>query len=62
MILGLPRRAAIVIYVIGLLPLFAMPFAYAATFDDATLSADDLARLRADADAILEQEKQGARL
>lgn len=45
--LGLPRRAAIVMYGIGLLPLFILPFAYASTFDEMTLSEDDLARVRA---------------
>ncbi len=54
---GLPRRAAIVLYGIGLVPLLAMPFAYALTFDDITLSEDDLARLRREADAILARER-----
>lgn len=40
--LGLPRRAAIVIYGIGLLPLLILPIAYALTFDDSNLSAEDL--------------------
>ena len=43
--LGLPRRAAIVMYGIGVLPLFLLPFAYALTFDSMTLSEDDLARV-----------------
>ena len=45
--LGLPPRAAVVLYGIGLLPLFAVPVAYALTFDDMTLSDADLARVRA---------------
>lgn len=45
--LGLPPRAAIIIYGIGILPLFLLPFAYALTFDSMTLSQEDLARLAA---------------
>ncbi|HEX8395508.1 MAG TPA: hypothetical protein VF665_24365 [Longimicrobium sp.] len=44
--LGLPTRAALVIFGIGLLPLFILPIAYALTFDDMTLSDADLARIR----------------
>lgn len=44
--LGLPRRAAILIYGIGLLPVFLLPVAYAMTFDRVTLSDADLARFR----------------
>ncbi|HYJ80068.1 MAG TPA: hypothetical protein VEW03_10725 [Longimicrobiaceae bacterium] len=45
--LGLPARAAIVLIGIGLLPLLVLPVAYALTFDEMTLSDDDLARVRA---------------
>jgi len=45
--LGLPRRAAVVLYGVGLLPLFVLPLAYAFTFDAFTLSDADLARVRA---------------
>ncbi|MEQ1691415.1 MAG: hypothetical protein ABMA00_09035 [Gemmatimonas sp.] len=45
--LGLPRRAAVVLYGVGVLPLFVLPIAYALTFDAFTLSNDDLARVRA---------------
>ncbi|HEU5173701.1 MAG TPA: hypothetical protein VFT96_03030 [Gemmatimonadaceae bacterium] len=45
--LGLPARAAILIYGIGLLPVVLLPFAYAATFDRVTLSEQDLAEFRA---------------
>jgi hypothetical protein len=45
--LGLPARAAIVIYGIGLLPIVVLPVAYALTFDSQTLSADDVERVRA---------------
>lgn len=50
--LGLPPRAAIVIYGIGLLPLLIIPVAYALTFDEFTLSAGDLERVRREARAI----------
>jgi hypothetical protein len=43
--LGLPARAAIIIYGIGILPLFLLPIAYALTFDSMTMSEEDLARL-----------------
>ena len=45
--LGLPTRAAIVIYGIGLLPIIVLPVAYALTFETLTLSAEDLERVRA---------------
>ena len=44
---GLPLRAAIVLIGIGLLPLLVLPVAYALTFDEMTLSDEDLARVRA---------------
>jgi len=43
--LGLPLRAAIVIYGIGLLPIVVLPLAYALTFETQTLSAEDVARV-----------------
>lgn len=45
--LGLPRRAAVILYGVGVLPLFVLPIAYAVTFEAQTLSDDDLARVRA---------------
>lgn len=45
--LGLPARAAIVIYGVGLLPIIILPVAYAMTFKEMTLSAEDLERVRA---------------
>jgi hypothetical protein len=45
--LGLPARAAIVIYGIGLLPIVVLPVAYALTFDTQTLSQSDIDRVRA---------------
>ena len=44
--LGLPARAAIVIYGVGLLPIIVLPIAYALTFESQTLSAEDLQRVR----------------
>lgn len=44
--LGLPLRAAIVIYGIGLLPIVVLPVAYALTFETQTLNADDVERVR----------------
>jgi hypothetical protein len=44
--LGLPARAAIVIYGVGLLPIFVLPIAYAVTFETQTLSAEDLEKVR----------------
>jgi len=44
--LGLPPAAAVVMYGVGLLPLLAVPVAYALTFDEMTLSEEDLARVR----------------
>jgi uncharacterized SAM-binding protein YcdF (DUF218 family) len=43
--LGLPARTAIVLFGIGVLPLFLLPLAYAFTFDTMTLSESDLARI-----------------
>ena len=44
--LGLPARAAIVIYGIGLLPAIVLPLAYAFTFETQTLSAEDIQQVR----------------
>ena len=44
--LGLPARAAIVIYGIGLLPIIVLPVAYALTFEAQTLTAEDVERVR----------------
>jgi hypothetical protein len=51
LLFGLPRRAAIVLYVIGLLPTLVLPVAYALTFADQTLRPEDLERIRAAARA-----------
>ena len=47
LLLGLPRRAAIIVYGIGLLPVLVLPVAYAATFEAQTLRDEDLERVRA---------------
>jgi hypothetical protein len=44
--LGLPPRAAIVLYGIGLIPYLTVPVAYALTFESRTLSEADLDRVR----------------
>lgn len=44
--LGLPARAAIVIYGVGLLPILVLPIAYALTFESQTLNAEDVERVR----------------
>jgi hypothetical protein len=44
--LGLPLRAAIVIYGIGLFPIVVLPIAYALTFGEQTLNAADIERVR----------------
>jgi hypothetical protein len=44
---GLPLRAAVVLLGVGLLPLLVLPLAYALTFDEMTLSEEDLERVRA---------------
>ena len=46
LLLGLPLRAAIVLYGVGVLPIAILPFAYALTFESSTLSEDDLVRVR----------------
>lgn len=48
--LGLPRRAAIVLVGIGLLPMLVLPLAYAAAFDERTLGPEDIERIRRVAD------------
>jgi hypothetical protein len=44
--LGLPGRAAVIIYGVGLLPIVVLPVAYAITFGTQTLTADDVERVR----------------
>lgn len=47
--LGLPPRAAVILYGIGLLPFFLIPVAYAWTFDELTMRPGDLERIRDEA-------------
>lgn len=58
LLFGLPLRTAIVLYGIGLVPLFFVPIAYAFTFNSLTLSDDDLEKLRGAAKIILEAEQK----
>lgn len=44
--LGLPPRAAVLLYGVGVLPFFIVPVAYAWTFDAMTLSQADVDRVR----------------
>jgi hypothetical protein len=44
--LGLPPRAAVILYGVGVLPLFVLPIAYALTFQSLTLDEADLERVR----------------
>src|SRR5687768_17914110 len=44
--LGLPARAALIIYGIGLMPVVVLPVAYALTFETQTLSAEDVEKVR----------------
>lgn len=45
-VLGFPLRAAAVIYLVGVLPLFVLPAVYAWTFDALTLRDEDVERVR----------------
>lgn len=58
--LGLPLRAAIVIYGIGLLPIVVLPVAYALTFETQTLSAEDVERVRELGRAHAQRRQQGS--
>ncbi len=57
--LGLPVRAAIVIYGIGLFPTIVLPIAYALTFESQTLTAEDVERVRSLARGIEQSESEG---
>ena len=58
--LGLPLRAAIVVYAVGVAPLLVLPFVWALTFERETLSDDDLRRLRAAHEAMIAGSAPGA--
>jgi hypothetical protein len=57
--LGLPRRAAIVMYGIGLLPTLVLPIAYALTFERMTLSPHDWQRVRDAAREVRAHQQSG---
>ena len=59
--LGLPQGAAIILYVVGILPLLVLPIAYALTFDRTTLSAEELEEVRARIAAMKSAEKSSER-
>lgn len=44
--LGLPPRAAVIVYGVGLLPFLVLPYAYARTFERVTLREEDIERIR----------------
>jgi hypothetical protein len=44
--LGLPAATAIVVYGVGILPVLVLPLVYAWTFDDRTLSSEDIERIK----------------
>lgn len=46
LILGLPPRAALLVYGVGLLPVLVVPFAYALTFERLSPDEDELERIR----------------
>lgn len=52
LLLGLPRRAALVLYGVGILPLFILPIAYARDPEATVLDADGLTALRAEAERL----------
>ena len=46
LVFGLPLRAAIIIYGIGLMPIVVLPVAYALTFETQTLNPADIEKVR----------------
>jgi len=46
LLLGLPRRAALLLYGVGILPVLWLPLFYAWSFERTVLSAEELAALR----------------
>jgi hypothetical protein len=57
--LGLPRRAAIIVYGVGLIPLLFLPWAYARTHGGSDLDAAAVAKLTAQCEAL--QREHGIR-
>lgn len=60
LVLGLPLRAAHLLYAIGLLPALVVPLLYASTFDRETLGDDALRRFRGEAARLRERPSQPA--
>lgn len=56
LLLGLPLRAAILIYGVGLAPALVVPWAYAHIFEKHTLSEDQLQALKATAAAVRDRQ------
>lgn len=54
---GLPKGAATILFVVGLLPMVVLPMAYALTFDDVTLNDAELEALRGRLAALREERK-----
>jgi hypothetical protein len=52
LLLGLPRRAAIVLIGVGILPVLVLPLAYARDTSTTSLSTEGLAALRAEAERL----------
>jgi hypothetical protein len=59
--LGLPARAAIILYGIGILPMLVLPLAYALSFRRMTLDAEDVERIRAAAAERVQPPESGNR-
>jgi len=57
---GLPPRAAMVIYGIGLLPVLVLPLVYAKTFEERTLTEEDLRRIKAAAELHARTSSEGS--
>ncbi len=58
---GLPPRAAMVIYGIGLLPVLVLPLVYAKTFEERTLTEEDLRRIKAAAESHARTSNEGSK-
>ena len=58
-LLGLPRRAAIVLLGIGILPFLVLPFLYAADFDANGLDEASLAQLREECQRVRDARARG---
>lgn len=59
LVLGLPPRAAFLLYGVGLLPTLVVPVAYALTFERLTLRPEDLERVRRAAEARRAGKRRG---